>query len=118
MPSERSQLLDNACRGDAVPTSAGSQVTSRTAPSHFRHFSPEVPDSLHIAAYPFIYRSQQPLVDSHKSAAHSHVFATSHKPTLVHRTQEVVGSSIALSKEAQGKEGQRKALLPRLRGGR
>lgn len=38
-----------------------------TAPSHFRHFSPEVPDSLHIGAYPCIFHFLQPFLDVQKA---------------------------------------------------
>lgn len=64
-----------------------------TAPIHFRHFSPEVPDSLHIAAYPCISRKRGVLGGRRKGAGNKQVFAALLLLTLVDRTQEVIGST-------------------------
>jgi hypothetical protein len=61
--------------------------------SHFRHFSPEVPDSLHIGSYPCIFLFLQPSLDAQKNAAHAYVLATFCSSTHLHRTQEVGGSN-------------------------
>jgi hypothetical protein len=40
--------------GDAAQSDGGRRRAIGTGLLDFRHFSPEVPDSLHIRAYPFI----------------------------------------------------------------
>jgi hypothetical protein len=47
-----------------------------TASFRFRHFWPEVPDSLHIAAYPCIFVGPSPLEVNAKTAGNEKVFAT------------------------------------------
>src|SRR6188472_1509187 len=64
-----------------------------TALRNFRHFSPEVPDSLHIRSYPCIFHFLQPLVGNRKSAAKKQFVATPASPSTLDRTQEVGGSN-------------------------
>jgi hypothetical protein len=64
-----------------------------TATPSFRHFSPKVPDSLHIGAYPCIFHFLQPFLEPQKSAVNKHVLATSRSLTSLDRTQEVGGSN-------------------------
>src|SRR5690349_1602165 len=76
----------------ATKASLGCATALPTARSHFRHFSPEVPDSPHIGAYPCIFHFLQPLQNHQKSAATKHVLATLRSLTNLDRTQKVGGS--------------------------
>ncbi len=77
----------------AQPKLLGCETAFPTELSHFRHFSPEVPDSPHIGAYPCIFHFQQPSLAHQKSAANEGVLATPLSSPSLDRTQEVGGSN-------------------------